>query len=163
MARLTHVKLLEGADGVLIVGNSTCLANAVHGEDGVAHIHIPDGEGRGEDVAEGAATCLGERLTADVEGVDGGVVFREVALCACLDALDGQRSIKTAIAFRLQQFGRGFYSQEVDGRMIQKVDELVDIGHGKHLCIKVSSDAAFRRLLKFLVLHLDGGDVGKGG
>ena len=39
-----------------MVDNATGFAAAVHSEDGIAHIHTLQWDGRGEDVAQGAAT-----------------------------------------------------------------------------------------------------------
>ena len=49
------IELCEGADAVFVIGNSTRLATAVHGQNGVAHVHAAQGDGRCQDVAECAA------------------------------------------------------------------------------------------------------------
>ena len=39
-----------------MVGNASCLAATVHGENGIAHIHTSQWKGRGKDVSKGAAS-----------------------------------------------------------------------------------------------------------
>ena len=53
---LQLIEFGESLHAIFMVDNATGFAAAVHSEDGIAHIHTLQWDGRGEDVAQGAAT-----------------------------------------------------------------------------------------------------------
>ena len=54
---LQLIELGESLHAVFVVDDAACFAATVHGEDGIAHIHTLQWDGRGEDIAQCAATC----------------------------------------------------------------------------------------------------------
>ena len=57
MLKLQLIELGECLHAIFVVDNATGFAAAVHSEDGITHIHTLQWDGRGEDIAQGAAAC----------------------------------------------------------------------------------------------------------
>ena len=53
---LQLIEFGESLHAIFMVDNATGFAATVHSEDGIAHIHTLQWDGRGEDIAQGAAT-----------------------------------------------------------------------------------------------------------
>ena len=49
------IELSECLHAVFVVDDATGFAATVHGEDGIAHIHTLQWDGRGKDIAQGAS------------------------------------------------------------------------------------------------------------
>ena len=71
---------------VFVVGNTACLPTTVHGENGIAHIHASQWEGRGKDVAKSAAAS------------HVAVVYKTLAWDICLTAYLGKHCRRNGIA-----------------------------------------------------------------
>ena len=56
MLILQLIELGECLHAEFVVDDAACFAATVHGEDGIAHIYALQWDGRGEDIAQGAAT-----------------------------------------------------------------------------------------------------------
>ena len=56
MLILQLIELGESLHAIFVVDDAACFAATVHGEDGIAHIYALQWDGRGEDVAQCAAT-----------------------------------------------------------------------------------------------------------
>ena len=54
---LQLIELGESLHAVFVVDDATGFAATVHSEDGIAHIHTLQWDGRGEDIAQGASAC----------------------------------------------------------------------------------------------------------
>ena len=54
---LQLIEFGESLHAIFVVGNATGFAATVHSEDGITHIYALQWDRRGEDVAQGAATC----------------------------------------------------------------------------------------------------------
>ena len=54
---LQLIELGESLHAIFVVDDATGFAATVHSEDGIAHIHTLQWDGRGEDIAQCAATC----------------------------------------------------------------------------------------------------------
>lgn len=109
LAILPPIELGEGLDAELVVGEAGGLADGVHAPDAVAHIYATEGEGGGEDVAQGAATShiavVDETLegntgtTADL-GKDGSAIGIGGVLLSRID-LDDRTATETRMVGRI--------------------------------------------------------------
>ena len=54
---LQLIELGESLHAIFVVDDATGFAATVHSEDGIAHIHTLQWDGRGEDIAQCTATC----------------------------------------------------------------------------------------------------------
>jgi hypothetical protein len=64
---------------------------------------------------------LGERFLANMECIDGRVVFGDKNLVASLDVGDSILSIDVPVTFSLQSSGSFLNRKEIDGRGIEKI------------------------------------------
>ena len=55
--KLQLIELRESLHAVFVIHHAAGFTATVHGENGITHVHALQWDGRGEDIAQSAATC----------------------------------------------------------------------------------------------------------